>query len=81
MANTPDTKSMQKNGWHSETDAMLPGQKSIKNGWFSETDVMLPGQKFSLALQEFSEEKSILYNKHSEFQSILVFRSAQCGKK
>lgn len=55
--------------------------KSIKNGWFSETDAMMPGQKFSLALQEFSEEKSILYNKQSDFQSILVFRSAQYGKK
>ena len=34
----------------------------------------------TLSVQEFSEEKSILYNKQSEYQSILVFKSAQYGK-
>lgn len=40
--------------------------------------------KFSLFCfisQEFSEEKSVLYNKRSKFQSILVFKSAQYGKE
>jgi len=51
----------------------------ISNGWFSEVEAMWPGQKFSLALEEFSEEKSVLFHEKSEFQSILVFRSAQYG--
>lgn len=50
----------------------------IKDGWFSEVEPMWPGQKLSLALEGFSEE-SILYSEKSEFQSILVFRSAQHG--
>lgn len=51
---------------------------SIRNGWFSETEAMWPGQKLSIALEEFSD-KSILFNEKSDFQSILVFRSAQHG--
>lgn len=39
---------------------------------------MWPGQKLSLALEGFSTD-AVLYNEESEFQSILVFRSAQHG--
>jgi len=53
--------------------------KGIKDGWFSETEAMYPGQKFSIALEEFSSEKSILFSETSQFQDILVFRSAQYG--
>lgn len=51
----------------------------IRDGWFSETEAMWPGQRFSLALEGFSEEKSVLFSGQSDFQSILVFRSAQYG--
>jgi len=52
---------------------------SIKDGWFSETEPMWPGQKLSIALEEFSEDKSVLFYEKSQFQSIMVFRSAQHG--
>ena len=52
---------------------------SIKNGWFTETDTFWPGQRFSLALEEFSAEKSILFHQHSDYQEVLVFKSAQYG--
>ena len=42
-------------------------------------EVMWPGQKFSLALEEFDEEKAVLFHQDSEYQKILVFRSAQYG--
>jgi len=51
----------------------------IEDGWFSETETMWPGQKFSLALEGFSEEKSILFCEKTKFQSIFVFQSAQHG--
>lgn len=51
----------------------------IENGWFSELESMWPGQKFSLALEEFSASKSVLFHKDSGYQNILVFRSAQYG--
>lgn len=51
---------------------------SIKDGWFTETEPMWPGQKLSIALEEFSEESVLFYEK-SQFQSIMVFRSAQHG--
>ncbi|CAB9505868.1 Polyamine aminopropyltransferase [Seminavis robusta] len=54
----------------------VPG---IRDGWFSETEAMWPGQKFSLALEEFSEQKSVLFHQDSGHQKILVFRSAQYG--
>jgi spermidine synthase len=50
----------------------------IRQGWFTETEALWPGQKFSLALDEFSN-KSILFQTESDFQSVLVFRSAQYG--
>jgi spermidine synthase len=53
--------------------------QSISNGWYTEIEPSWPGQSFSLALEEFSEEKSILFYETSEFQNILVFRSAQHG--
>jgi len=53
---------------------------SIKDGWFSETEPMWPGQKLSIALEEFSEDKSVLFYEKSQFQSIMVFRSAQHGE-
>lgn len=65
-------------------DGSKPTAKSkkpptIKNGWFTETETFWPGQKFSLALQEFSLEKSILFHQHSGLQDVLVFQSAQYG--
>lgn len=39
---------------------------------------MWPGQKFSLALESFDTDK-ILFNERSQFQDILVFKSAQYG--
>eukprot|EP00522_Entomoneis_paludosa_P016897 CAMPEP_0172464156 /NCGR_PEP_ID=MMETSP1065-20121228/49535_1 /TAXON_ID=265537 /ORGANISM="Amphiprora paludosa, Strain CCMP125" /LENGTH=380 /DNA_ID=CAMNT_0013220315 /DNA_START=200 /DNA_END=1342 /DNA_ORIENTATION=- len=50
-----------------------------RKGWFTETETMWPGQKFSLALEEFSPDKSILFHERSDYQDILVFRSAQYG--
>ena len=50
-----------------------------KNGWFTETETLWPGQKFSLALEEFSVSKAILFHERSDYQDILVFRSAQYG--
>ena len=52
---------------------------TIKNGWFTEIDTFWPGQKFSLALEEFSSDQSILFHEHSGFQEVLVFRSRQYG--
>jgi len=51
---------------------------AIKDGWFSEVEPMWPGQKLSIALEEFSD-KSVLFHEKSQFQSIMVFRSAQHG--
>eukprot|EP00978_Attheya_sp_CCMP212_P004644 scaffold10109_cov51-Attheya_sp.AAC.4 len=73
--------------------AKISGRLGFKDGWFSETEAMWPGQKFSLALEVgnegavqkfmtgFSEEKSVLFAEKSDFQSIVVFRSAQYGEK
>jgi spermidine synthase len=52
---------------------------TLKTGWFTETETFWPGQKFSLALEEFSPSKAILFHEHSDFQEVLVFRSAQYG--
>ncbi|CAH0474845.1 unnamed protein product [Peronospora belbahrii] len=41
--------------------------------WFHETEAMWPGQKFSL------EMKEILFQRKSEFQDVLVFKSATYG--
>jgi spermidine synthase len=49
------------------------------DGWFHETVAMWPGQKFSLALDGFNVETSVLYSEQTDFQHILVFKSAQCG--
>lgn len=57
----------------------LPVPPTIKNGWFTETETFWPGQKFSLALEEFSNDKAILFHEHSGFQEVLVFQSAQYG--
>mmetsp|Transcript_21389 Transcript_21389/g.26453 ORF Transcript_21389/g.26453 Transcript_21389/m.26453 type:complete len:335 (+) Transcript_21389:84-1088(+) len=66
-----------------ETKSNIPPQGNaptslIRNGWFTETESLWHGQKFSLALENFSEE-SILYSEQSEFQSILVFKSVKYG--
>ena len=45
----------------------------IKDGWFSESEVMWPGQAMSLKVEE------VLYEGRSEFQDVLVFRSATYG--
>ncbi|GMI12420.1 hypothetical protein TrLO_g2925 [Triparma laevis f. longispina] len=49
------------------------------SGWFTESSVLWPGQKSSLALEGL-RPSSVLYSSQSEFQSILVFKSAQHGK-
>ena len=54
-------------------------QSISKQGWFTEMETMWPGQKFSLALEGFSTEKSILFHERSKYQDILVFKSAQYG--
>ncbi|TDH68422.1 hypothetical protein CCR75_007869 [Bremia lactucae] len=41
--------------------------------WFSETEAMWPGQKFSLQVEE------VLFRGKSEYQDVLVFRSATYG--
>jgi spermidine synthase len=51
------------------------------DGWFTETATMWPGQKFSLKLEDSSSmTSSILFHEESEYQEILVFKSAQYGK-
>jgi len=45
----------------------------IANGWFSESEIMWPGQAMSLKVEE------VLYEGRSEFQDVLVFRSATYG--
>ena len=49
------------------------------NGWFTETDPTWPGQRFSLALAGFDAASAVVHASQSEFQSILVFQSAQYG--
>ena len=44
-----------------------------RDGWFSESEVMWPGQAMSLKVEE------VLYEGRSEFQDVLVFRSATYG--
>lgn len=41
--------------------------------WFSETEALWPGQKFSLEVEE------VLYRGKSDFQDVLVFKSATYG--
>lgn len=64
------------NNNNNKTKTNIPG---IREGWFSEQEVMWPGQKFSLALEEFSEDKAVLFHQDSDYQKVLVFRSAQYG--
>jgi spermidine synthase len=45
----------------------------INNGWFSEVGQMWPGQALSLQVEE------ILHHEKSEFQDIMVFKSATYG--
>ena len=45
----------------------------IKDGWFSESEVMWPGQAMSLKVDK------VLYEGRSDFQDILVFKSATYG--
>jgi spermidine synthase len=52
--------------------------KCIKDGWFSEVDPGWAGQKLSIALEGFSDD-SILFHEQTQYQDILVFRSAQHG--
>lgn len=52
--------------------------KCIKDGWFTEVDSGWTGQKISIALEGFSED-AILFYKQTQYQEILVFRSAQHG--
>ncbi|GFH61440.1 hypothetical protein CTEN210_17916 [Chaetoceros tenuissimus] len=61
-----------------ESGKKSPMPSCIKDGWFSEIEPMWPGQKLSIALEGFSSD-AILYNESSEFQKILVFKSAQHG--
>ncbi|XP_062505596.1 spermidine synthase-like isoform X2 [Corticium candelabrum] len=45
----------------------------VRDGWFSERDTFWPGQALSIKVDE------ILYDKKSNFQDILVFRSNRFG--
>lgn len=45
----------------------------IKDGWFIESEVMWPGQAMTLKVEE------VLYEGRSDFQDVLVFRSATYG--
>ena len=46
---------------------------SIKDGWFRESEVLWPGQAMSLRVDK------VLFEGRSEFQEILVFKSANYG--
>ena len=45
----------------------------IRDGWFTENEVMWPGQAMSLKVDE------VLFEGRSDFQDVLVFRSATYG--
>ena len=45
----------------------------IRDGWFTENEVMWPGQAMSLKIDE------VLFEGRSDFQDVLVFRSATYG--
>merc|ERR1712125_271531 len=45
----------------------------IRDGWFAENEVMWPGQAMTLKVEE------VLFEGRSDFQSVLVFRSATYG--
>ncbi|GMH77541.1 hypothetical protein TrST_g5699 [Triparma strigata] len=57
----------------------MDANASINAGWFIESSVLWPGQKSSLALEGL-RPSSVLFSDRSQFQSILVFKSAQHGK-
>mmetsp|Transcript_15500 Transcript_15500/g.33725 ORF Transcript_15500/g.33725 Transcript_15500/m.33725 type:complete len:351 (-) Transcript_15500:75-1127(-) len=61
-----------------QTNGPARSSTGIASGWFTERQALWPGQRFSLALEGFSDQ-SILYSGRSDFQSILVFKSAQYG--
>jgi len=67
------------NGKSKSSTSKLQIPSTIKNGWFTEIDTFWPGQKFSLALEEFSADTSILFHEKSDYQDVLVFKSAQYG--
>lgn len=48
-------------------------KRLIQNGWFSETEAMWPGQRFCIQVDE------VLCNGKSDYQDILVFKSATYG--
>lgn len=68
-------------GWFTETETMWPGQKfslalevrARSNLKSMDTPFSHPSQK------EFDSKAAVLYHAESDFQSILVFRSAQYG--
>ena len=57
----------------------MDANASINAGWFTESSVLWPGLKSSLALEGL-RPSSVLFSDRSQFQSILVFKSAQHGK-
>ena len=56
-----------------EAPQAASGRMPVRDGWFSESEVMWPGQAMSLKIEE------VLYEGRSDFQDILVFRSATYG--
>ncbi|KAL3935196.1 MAG: hypothetical protein SGBAC_009238 [Bacillariaceae sp.] len=75
------------NGWFTETASMWPGQRfslALKVGLkilifaYSQHTTTISSQ-LDASLQNYSED-SVLFHEKSEFQDILVFRSAQYGK-
>jgi spermidine synthase len=48
-------------------------QETTNKKWFSETEALWPGQKFSIEMEE------VLFEGKSDFQDILVFKSATYG--
>ena len=59
---------------HAQSVAKSVVAMPIKEGWFSESEVMWPGQAMSLKVEE------VLYEGRSDFQDVLVFKSATYGK-
>ncbi|DAZ97809.1 TPA: hypothetical protein N0F65_002479 [Lagenidium giganteum] len=52
---------------------MAPSTTTTDKQWFSETEALWPGQRFSLEMEE------VLFHGKSDFQDVLVFKSATYG--
>ncbi|MCL7033693.1 hypothetical protein MKW94_005230 [Papaver nudicaule] len=54
--------------------ALVNGISSVNPGWFSEFSPMWPGEAHSLKVEK------MLFQGESEYQNIMIFQSATCGK-